>query len=661
MNKENIKIELTGNPFVDTGIGVIASLAGLDVIGDLTLAKVKSVYGDGSQLADWNSKLKVSTQVLTTNNVLFQPSYRLKKGKDPYSINKSIYKSTLKGLLSEIGKERSGPRCWACGASSSFDFANICRKAIEDSGKKAPEGKWVGRDWFPLAGSLGSDAQALPAASDPPHICPKCLFAVNYLPLGLMLIQGRPTVFQCTSTEFWYELIRSIVDEVKGRVQSGNFETLGKKEGNGAALHRFLILFERLQRRYDNVPEVIALYMWHFSNSGNSPECQIREVPNAAIKFLWDATQKGLGHDFESLISTEGRNPRYSLYECLLNGSDYRGLYPEGSRKGASPELFDLYQILIRNHSGRTLLMARKLAGEISKNASPKELDRIRRVESFREVSIRNRFRGSMVRMVENGDFTLDDYLDLFPPKGDQGIAVEWDGWNLIRFYLHHTNEPLKVKQQYNSKPRPYGRLHYYAGQFYNSYVSEKGRTRFQKDILSRIDRGIDISWIRNQFVRHAEFVDGFTYGHWLKLCQLEDGRLSVSELLYQMRLLWSQWIYQEKTMAEIPIIQDGEAIDGLSERLSILLESIFLDYIYKRGLDRFHQDILLRLRRKEIGLTWFQNKLTGNEFPDGSLPLPIEEWDAFLTDDGAEVSSAEKLFQLHLALANLYRIKRSA
>ena len=47
MDKEKMKIGLTGNPFVDTGIGVISSLAKLDEVNQLTLADLKSVYGNG--------------------------------------------------------------------------------------------------------------------------------------------------------------------------------------------------------------------------------------------------------------------------------------------------------------------------------------------------------------------------------------------------------------------------------------------------------------------------------------------------------------------------------------------------------------------------------------------------------------------------------------
>jgi Leucine-rich repeat (LRR) protein len=121
---ENIKIELTGNPFVDKGIAVISALRELDDVTQLTVADIKSVYDDGSQLTEWNSKLKTFTQIFGTNNPLFQPSYGFKKGIGPSEINKKVYKNILKGLLCETGKSGKGPKCWACGSPSDFDFAN---------------------------------------------------------------------------------------------------------------------------------------------------------------------------------------------------------------------------------------------------------------------------------------------------------------------------------------------------------------------------------------------------------------------------------------------------------------------------------------------------------------------------------------------------------
>jgi len=662
MKRKTIKIELTGNPFVDTGLGVIGALAKLDDINYLTLANLKSVYGDGSQLTEWNSKLKAFTQIFGTNNPLYQPSYGYKKGKGPSDTNKRIYKSILKGLLAEIGKSGSGPKCWACGCSSDFDFAWVCKKAVEDNGKKMTEYKWVGRDWFPLAGSLGSDAQALPAASRAPHICPKCLFAIHYLPLGLILIERQLVVFQCTSIGFWYGLVQAIVDDIKVRVHSGNYETLGKKERSRAVVVRLLSWLERLQRKklYGNVPEGTALYMWRFSNSGASPECFIEEIPNPALIFLWDVVQEGLRSDIESLVGFEGKNSRYSLFRCIIDRRDYLNLYPEGKRKGASQKLFAFYQMNIRRRSAKSLQIAHKLAKEMVEQVSAKELRRIQRPEAFKEEKVRIQFRASMVQMAERGEFTLGDYLDLFPIKEGGGIKVEWDGWNLIRFFLHHVNEGFpKIKEKLQITDRVPKQLHYYAGQIYNHYISEKGENRFRKEVLAKMGRDIGINWLRNQFIKLAESEDGFTYGHWLKLCKLDGGKDFVSELLFQIRLLWSQWVYENRVSVDIPTLTTNvESTDGLSVKLKALIEILFTNYVCNRGLVRFHRDILIRLRRGEIGLFWFKEKLTKQAFNQVE-PITDEEWEELLVDDEGQSIKAERLFQLHIAFANLYRIKK--
>lgn len=253
------KIELTGNPFVDTGLGVIASLTNdLDDINELTLAHLKSVYTDGEQLIRWNSSLKSFTQIFGTNNPLFQPSYGFKKGKGPSDINRAIYKSIIEALLSEIEETTNGPRCWSCGNRTGFNFSEICKKAVESNGKKASDDKYVGRDWFPLAGSLGSDAQALPSASQPPIICPKCLYAIHYMPIGLILIDGKLTVFQSTSIDFWYEFLHNIVDHNIKRIQDGDYETLGKKDGNNDLLRRLLEYFRSLKNKFQKEQNFIC-------------------------------------------------------------------------------------------------------------------------------------------------------------------------------------------------------------------------------------------------------------------------------------------------------------------------------------------------------------------------------------------------------------------
>ena len=656
MSKE-VTIELTGNPFVDTGIAVASSLARLPDVRQCTLATLKSVYHDGTQLTEWNSALKAFTQVFGTNNPLFQPSYGYKKGRGPSGTNKKIYKSILRELLSEIEKLGHGPRCWACGTPSNFDFGEVCRRAIEASGEEAPDSKWVGRDWFPLAGSLGSDAQALPAASRPVHICPRCLLTVHYLPLGLMLIDGKLAVFQSTSVEFWYGLVRSIVNEVKGRIHSGNYATLGSREGARAVLERLLNLFGQLQReeRYGRVTKRTPLYVWRFSNSGNSPECAVFEIPDPAITFLWDAKSEGADYEIKILVSSESKNPRYSMFQCILNRRDYSNLYPRGKRAGASMKLYALYQTRIRDHTTSALRMAHKLAQEASRSIGAKEFKRMQRREAFAEARVRNRFRAIMVQMALNGDLNLNDYLDLFGIRRGPGITVEWDGWELIRFYLHHADEDFpKVTREHERTKDVHPLVLYYAAKIYNDYIDRRGKDQFEKEVLSH-SQTMNVTWLRSIFLRLAESEDGLTYADWSELCKLENGDLFVTELIFEMRLLWAQWLKESKQSIVVEKRDFADASDGLSQRIGTLLEALFGHYVDRLGMERSRRDILQRLRRKEIGLKWFHDRLT-KQISDEISPLTEDEWEEFLVDDQGRSVVFERLFQLHLAATNLLR-----
>ncbi len=121
------------------------------------------------------------------------------------------------------------------------------------------------------------------------------------------------------------------------------------------------------------------------------------------------------------------------------------------------------------------------------------------------------------------------------------------------------------------------------------------------------------------------------------------------------MRLLWTQWVYENRTSIDVSMPPDEESGDSLPERINSLVDVMFTDYIDRRGIDRFHRDVLIRLHRGEIGLFWFREKLTKQDHQ----PLSEEEWEDFLVDDEGQSIRAERLFQLHLALANLYRMKR--
>jgi CRISPR-associated protein Cst1 len=661
---ENGRMSLTGNPFVDTGLAVVAALANLDDVEHLSLDTVRRVYGNGSQLASWNSRLKSFSQIFGTNNPLFQNGYGYQKGKGPSELNLAIYCETLSAFVEAASTVNKGFRCEACGSLTDFDFAQACISVVGNHGKKAPEDKWVGRDWFPLAGSLGSDAQALPAASRPVRLCAKCLFAVHYLPLGLILLDGRLAVFQSSSVEFWYDLVRDIVTGdggTRSRVMAGLYETPGAREGNRAVAKRLLDLFRRLLRAKDDydLPKGTALSVWRFTNSGASPDCKIEEIPNPTLIFLLKAARNNLDREVEHIIDSEKKR-ELSLFRCITEQRDYPGLYPRGKWLGASPKLFALYQAEVCARSPKVLEIARTLARQAAEGLKPKDLKRIQREEAFSERAVRNQFRGLMVSSAQESQFTLDDYIGLFPLRDDvSGISVHFDGWNLIRYYLHHLSdsEPFaEISTSQTASPTRLATLRYYAARIFSGYIEERGKARFHSEVLSRMIRGeISVSWLENQFTRLAEKHTGFTYGAWNYLCKNDDGQLFIGELLFQMRLLWTEWMQTDEVpVTETLASQNGS---GLPVAVETCLRTMFSRYVAQRGLERFYRDVLMRLRRNEIGLAWLRRWIVRqeNETPD-AVTLSQEDWEELLKDDEGRPCSRERQFQMHLLMANLYR-----
>jgi hypothetical protein len=168
----------------------------------------------------------------------------------------------------------------------------------------------------------------------------------------------------------------------------------------------------------------------------------------------------------------------------------------------------------------------------------------------------------------------------------------------------------------------------------------------------------IGASWLRSQFIKLSEVAQCFAFATWSALSKRPDGQTSTSELLFQMRLLWIQWSKQQNLPRAAPIAcQDNSGLPAIVE---IYLKNAAANYVDDRGIQRFHRDILLRLRRREIGMQWFKGKLVSeNECNPENKPFSTEDqWDSFLKDDEGANNVVERLFQMHLVLANYYRSK---
>ncbi len=638
-----MNISLTGNPFVDTGLAVLAFRSDCEHIEELTLEKMKKVHGDGSELARRNSKLKSTTIIFTVNSLATHPGIK------PIDKRTQFYSKITTALLNSIGFEDIHERCESCGNEYTLNVDKLVRETLVPLGYK-DESRYTGRDWFPLAGSMGSDAQALPAGSRSPNLCAKCLFAVHYLPQGVILRDGKLAVFQSTSQAFWYSLMERIAQDIQDRIVVEKFETRGSKEGSAAVVEKTLDTMRRIKR----LDPGVTLFVWMFSNSGTGPDCKIEEIPNGALQFLFDAIGQGMREEIMRLIRKD-KNPEYSFLNCISKGSDYYSLYPSKKHEGVSPELFFLYQNRVRSVATEALQTASKIAGYLKANFPD-----VKNFEAFRkdlknDFAKRNRIRKLIVEMVNTGKLGFAEYSALFAQDSDRCIGINRDAWKYISYYTYHSDCWKTEDEQAICKPSCNELLFYVGRKMLEDQIESRGAVRFRKEVLERFPLGkITTSWLRRQFLKGAILHEGFNYDTWKALCLNEQGSETTYEPLFRLRLMWTEWLRTENLLEIsgppelVKIPHNADVPSNLEKILRTLTE----EYVDKRGQLRFKKEVIDELITGEKDLYWFREKLSRYD------PAYSDEtyWDHFcMNQDGYSIKSL-RLFQLNLILANCFR-----
>jgi len=638
-----MSISLTGNPFVDTGLAVLAFRSGCENIEELTLEKIKKVQGDGSELASRNSKLKSTTIIFTINSLVTHPGIK------PIEKRIQFYSKITTALLNKIGFEDVHERCESCGNEYSLNIDKLVKTTLVPLGYK-DELRYTGRDWFPLAGSVGSDAQALPAGSRSPNLCAKCLFAVHYLPQGVMLRDGRLTVFQSTSRTFWFDYVRQIARAVEDRILANNFETLGSKEGSASVIENTFRTMDKLKK----IELGVSLFVWMFSNSGQGPDCKIEEIPNNALQFLLEARNEGSREEITKLVKKD-KNPEYAFLNCISKGIDYYWLYPSKKYEGVTPRLFLLYQIKIRNVSKSALQVACKIA-----NCLKESYPDARKFEDFRKDLKNdfykwNRIRKCIVEMVNNGKLGFAEYTTLFAQDSDSYISINGDAWKYISYYTYYTDCWETEDEQVACKPTCNELLFYVGRKILEDQIENRGAVRFRKDVLDRFTLGkITTSWLRRQFLKGATLHEWFNYDTWKALCLNKRGSETTYEALFRLRLMWSEWLRTEN----LPKISDPPEVVKIPHQADIpsnlekILCKITEEYVDKRGQLRFKKEVIDELIAGEKDLYWFRENLSRYD----SAYSDETYWERFCTSqDGYSIKSL-RLFQLGLILANCFR-----
>jgi len=598
-----MKYSLTGNPFVDTGILTIlahVSAKNDDVILDeLTPEILTEAMGEDEEFGKWlakaNRQLNAfsstclnSSLVNSANNPFFNrhKQYGVLDDRDK---GWQLYLETLKKLYKELLridiKNNSKPLCESCGDRLATEILDA-----------------IGRDFFPLAGSLGNDAQALPAASRAPRICGLCLIAIQWVPLGAMIFGGKLACFQFTEMKLSQFAVEKIYRENKSLldVTKVSEKTASYGAGKGATPVALLLLEVMLKLHKDtkreNLPRGTSLNIWNFSNFGPDPFCEVIEINNHALQFLWSIAieNKLLSELLEILKRENPKNPSSHLLTAIEHKTDYFGFYPLFNKKGekqstaASPKLYEIFQTQVLNRKKTALDAAKRLAGLLYQEFKTKEETETpdeKKKKSFEQIlrenprrskdrQVRTELRKQMARFAEDGKLTFDDYVQLFPAANLEGIvnlnsesaqniwrekgaAVRSSnyGWDLVWFYLHHLNdrqitfeesEQIKLsKEELIMFTNP--KIQEFAKDVFESTLEQRGGKDtkrglefINRNIIEKFSRGkVGVADLRDWFSRLGKNTEkkGYESEDWDALCRNERGQNEIGELLFQFRL----------------------------------------------------------------------------------------------------------------------------
>jgi hypothetical protein len=570
MNVEQ-QFHFTGNPFVDTGLSVLVARARESgwsggTLDALTPHALQQAIGDGAWLAQANRRLKAFSMVVGNNSPLTNTSsnpslLKANRGKLNPTDDKGFqeYVAMLRELVSEV-------------TASPQDNAQVC----ECCGMRPPthvlaaHGKELGRDWFPLAGSLGSDAQALPAGSRTPQLCSLCLLAVQLLPLGVTLLHGKLACFQSTSWEMTQQLTEYSYHEMQAMLaataSNERLAALGAKGGTTPTTMRLLQLLGHLResRRMLALPAHVTMNVWLFSNSGTGADCDLFEIPNRALAFLWEAARQ-YRTEVETLLRHESKNPEFQLLECIRRQHDYEPLYPAKNKLLTTKGLFALYQTQVLDVSPQALQVAEKVAswlrqrllqqaeregtpaptrgkGRGRQTPAEKLLQQLSGRHPFRGLSSaeRNAVRRMLADAAEDGALTLEEYVLLFPCEALQPLRTHTRGWFWLWFYLNHESLSTEVEalRWEDVAMFTHPRIKQFARDVFDDYAQRRGLGRVKRDLLERFRRGaITVADMQQWFCGLAETREGYTNEDWDDLCRDEQGNNVVYEVRFQLRL----------------------------------------------------------------------------------------------------------------------------
>lgn len=428
----------TGNAMLNNALMTIEALADLEKVQDITPAVINAQF---QKYKFWElyKRMKSYTMLFTRNNLLTG------NNKEGWKLYKALFERILDNVETQ-GKYQ----CEISGLRFDTTFSKFYQQT--QRGLQEPEKEQgIDRCWFPLIGSLGSDAQALPQARFDVRIHPTCLVIVQFLPLSALLYKGSVLLFDTVNFDFARDFIAQNVERVREEI---NLTASGKQIENikdsdkGKYLLRAIELFYRKQNRYGD--RYTDLNLWSFTNSGTGASCEVDRIPSRFFHKLLHLFKTDCRPELTKILS--GKGSGYFLY-CFENDLDFPGLYPAKGFEGASIPFFEEYQRQI-GRAGQ-LDFIKYVAGlQCLKTLSQNDEKLLAKTDAYAQEGYAPFFQKTLVEAAARGDWSLEHHLSILDDS--EAVPVKnttVDIFKKVHFYFqrHVKWQPVSLPDAANT------------------------------------------------------------------------------------------------------------------------------------------------------------------------------------------------------------------
>lgn len=434
---ENLEINVTGNPFIDSGIYALSTRLDKE-ISEITFDDLIKESKEISKLYT-NLSWKKNMHTIFPNSILVNPaSTNAPDLKDRYFDN-------LEKLIESIEPISDGGSCMGCG-----------RRNVKEV---------FGKDAIPLTGSK-SLTNYFSFANSGADYCSLCALLIQFSPLTLYRCGGKMILLHSDSKKVMKFWAKKAIENIDLQISSGEYSGCYNQGITRPTNAIFNIIAQVISsgRRWRG--ENPSFNFYYFTNFNQGPELDIFTLPTSVFKFLteippddwsnWSFIVKK-AYRFVKWDKVEGeeyKNNPNTVFNNLLEGkSILKSFYTYKFKKTyCTWKLVESYMKEVWNMDEKRIEVIKDVGDRLS--CYIKNNDSLKTLNSLEQASNYNNFRNILRKILKNkinrGDedilFTFDEYVNSLFPEGNMTWRETQD---LLLFRIYENLHQWLIENEY--------------------------------------------------------------------------------------------------------------------------------------------------------------------------------------------------------------------